>query len=87
MCLRPDTVRTYLRRLYRRFNVTTRVELALIMACSTWDAADGFETTSGGKWKKSDGVTHIFLNTLGAGLDSSGHLAALKEAGIALSSR
>lgn len=35
----------------------------------------------------ADGATHMSLNTLGAGLDSSGHLAALKELTSALNNR
>ena len=34
---------------------------------------------------EADGATHMSLNTLGAGLNSSGHLAALKEVASSLS--
>lgn len=36
---------------------------------------------------ESDGATHMSLNTLGAGLDSSGHLITLREVASALSRR
>ncbi len=36
---------------------------------------------------ESDGATHMSLNTLGAGLGSSGHLALLKEAARAIGQR
>ncbi len=36
---------------------------------------------------EADGATHMSLNTLGADLDSSGHLAALREMASALSHR